>query len=65
MLSRLADFFGVSMDYLFSKAPISGADLSPFQRDLLEAADKHPYEVQDKFLDFLNYSSNKEGTLKR
>lgn len=65
MLTRLAEYFGVSMDYLFGKAPPTESALSEYEKELIRAVRTAPTEVQDDILDFLNLKMSKREALKR
>ena len=65
MLERLADFFGVSVDYLLGRALLQEGDLSSYERDMLLSFRKVPDKVQDDIVDFLNFRTSKREALKR
>lgn len=65
MLIKLAEFFGVSMDYLFGKAPPTEAALSDYEKALIKAVRTAPTSVQDDILDFLNLKMSKKEALRK
>ena len=64
VLERLADFFGVSMDYLFGRAPLTESAMSIYERDMLQSFRKAPNAVQDDIVDFLNLKISKKEALR-
>lgn len=64
-LKRLADFYGVSVDYLYGQVPPRESDLSEYEIALLTAFRKNPRSVQDDVIDFLNMKMSKREALKQ
>ena len=63
-LERLADFYEVSLDYLYGRTPPDEAALSSYERDMLESFRKAPLSVQDDVVDFLNLKLSKKEALR-
>ena len=63
-LLKLAEFFGVSMDYLYGRIPPDSSALSDYEKDMLTAFRKAPDSVQDDVVDFLNLKLSKREALK-
>jgi len=63
-LERLADFYGVSIDYLYGRTPPDSSALSSYEKDMLEAFRKSPCSVQDDVVDFLNLKVSKKEALR-
>ena len=64
MLERLADFFGVSVDYILGRSPLQENALSSYERDMLVSFRKAPNAVQDDIVDFLNLKMSKKEALR-
>ena len=65
VLQRFADFYGVSMDYLYGKAPVSEGSLSDYERDMIAAFRKMPDDVKDDIVDFMNHKMSKREALRK
>lgn len=65
MILRLADFFGVSLDYLFGRVPPDSSALSAYEVDMLTAFRRMPNSVQDDVVDFLNLRQSKKEAFRR
>ena len=63
-MMQLADFYGVSMDYLCGRTPPDASALSDYEKDMLTAFRKAPDSVQDDVVDFLNLKLSKKEALK-
>ena len=64
-LGRLADFFGVSMDYIYGKSPMTEPALSSYEIDLIHTLRSFPRSVQDDIADYLALKMNKKEALKQ
>ena len=60
VLSALADFYGVSMDYLYGRSPISDAALSDYERDFITKLRKVPDSVKEDTMVYLDIRSNEK-----
>lgn len=65
MLVRLADFFDVSLDYIFGRTPPDSSALSSYEKDMLESFRNVPDTVQDDIVDFLNLRQSKKETFRK
>lgn len=53
-LAMLADFFGVSLDYLYGRTPLSDSALSDYEREFISKLREVPDEVKEDTMDFLD-----------
>ena len=64
-LAKLADFFGVSVDYLMGRAPISDSALSDYEKELIKKLRSLPESVREDAMDFLDVKLEKRRGLKK
>lgn len=60
VLERIADFYGVSMDYLFGRAPLTESALSEDEIALISAFRGVPQAFRDDITDFLRMKAEKK-----
>lgn len=65
MMQKLADYYNVSMDYLYGRAPVSEDSLSDYEREMLSAFRRVPNDVKDDIVDFLNHKLSKKEALRK
>lgn len=63
-LTKLADYFGVSLDYLVGRAPISDSALSEYEIEFIKKLRSVPDTVQEDAMDFLDIKLKKRRALK-
>lgn len=59
-LKLLAEFYGVSMDYLYGLAPLSESALSDYELTLINGVRNTDDEVKEDLLDLLIFKTNKK-----
>lgn len=65
MVLKLADFFGVSLDYLFGRTPPDSSSLSAYEVDMLTKFRGAAGSVQEDVVDFLDLKTSKKEVLKK
>ena len=65
MVLKLADFFGVSLDYLFGRTPPDSSSLSSYEVDMLTKFREAAGSVQEDVVDFLDLKTSKKEVLKK
>ena len=60
-LIKLADYFGVSLDYLTGRAPISNSALSEYEIEFIKILRAGPDSVQEDAMDFLDIKLKKSA----
>ena len=60
-LIKLADYFGVSLDYLTGRAPISNSALSEYEIEFIKKLRSVPDSVQEDAMDFLDIKLKKRA----
>ena len=65
MVLKLADFFGVSLDYLFGRTPPDSSSLSTYEVDMLTKFRGAAGSVQEDVVDFLDLKTSKKEVLKK
>ena len=65
MLARLADFYGVSLDYLFGRTPPDSSALSDYETEMITKFRKAPESVQEDVVDFLDLKTSKKEALRK
>ena len=62
-LTKLADFFGVSLDYLVGRAPIRDSALSNYEIEFIKKLRSVPDTVQEDAMDFLDIKIRKKHSI--
>ena len=65
MVLKMADFFGVSLDYLFGRTPPDSSALSSYETDMIEKFRKATGSVQEDVVDFLDLKTSKKEALRK
>ena len=65
MVLRLADFFGVSLDYLFGRTPPDSSSLSDHEVYMLTKFRNAAESVREDVVDFLDLKTSKKEVLKK
>ena len=65
MVMKLADFFGVSLDYLFGRTPPDSSALSTCEADMLTKFRNAAGSVQEDVVDFLDLKTSKKEVLRK
>ena len=65
MVLRMADFFGVSLDYLFGRTPPDSSALSENETYMIEKYRIATDSVQEDVVDFLDLKTSKKEVLKK
>ena len=60
-LTKLADYFGVSLDYLVGRAPIRDSALSNYEIEFIKKLRSVPDTVQEDAMDFLDIKLKKKA----
>ena len=62
-LAKLAEYFGVSIDYLYGRAPLSDSALSDYEKELITKLRSLPESVREDAMDFLDMKLSKKRAL--
>jgi transcriptional regulator with XRE-family HTH domain len=64
-LAKLADYFGVSLDYLMGRAPISDSALNEYEKEFVKKLRSLPDAVKEDAMDFLDIKLKKKRKLQK
>lgn len=64
-LGILADFFGVSTDYLYGRTPPDSSALSDYEVEMITKFRKAPKSVREDVVDFLELKTSKKEVLRK
>ena len=62
-LTKLADYFGVSLDYLVGRAPIRDSALSNYEIEFIKKLRSVPDSVREDAMDFLDIKIRKKHSI--
>ena len=60
-LTKLADYFGVSLDYLLGRAPLRDSALSEYEIEFIKKLRSLPDSVKEDTMDFLDIKLKKKA----